>query len=44
MVVEIDVAYNPWPDADGTAFARGVDGKGATLVGRTGTAVGRDVF
>ena len=26
------VAYNPWPDSDGTAFSRGVDGDGARVV------------
>lgn len=25
------VYYNPWPDEDGTAYSRGVDGKGAVI-------------
>jgi hypothetical protein len=40
------VAYNPWPDADGTAFSRGVDGPGPRIVRsnpKTGELVGRDV-
>jgi hypothetical protein len=30
------IAFNPWPDADGTAFFRGHDGNGARVVPLSG--------
>lgn len=33
------VGYNPWPDADGTAYVRSQDGAGARVVARDGQAV-----